>query len=173
MRDGDVVKAGQTLFRLDDIQARVTLDRLRGRVVAARALEARLIAGQDDAADIIFPASLTANGANTANAETLAGQVKIFVTRKESLAGQQSILRQQTIQLNEEIGGLNGLICAEISDVQSLVRKGLAKRSRLLALQRLQAEIEGARSRNIAAVARAKQQVAESGCGCPSLRLSA
>ena len=171
VRDGDLVKAGQTLIRLDDTQARVTLGRLRGRIVAARALEARLIAERDDAADLIFPASLTANGANTANAETLAGQVKIFVTRKESLAGQQSILRQQTAQLNEEIGGLNGLIRAEntqikligaeISDVQLLVRKGLAKRSRLLVWQRQQAEIEGARSRNIAAVARAKQQIAE------------
>ena len=73
--------------------------------------------------------------------------------------------------MNEEIGGLNGLIRAEntqikligaeISDVQSLVREGLAKRSRLLALQRQQAEIQGVRSRNIAAVARAKQQIAE------------
>ena len=67
-----------------------------------------------------------------------------FVSRKGALAGQQSIVRQQTAQLNEEIGGLNGLVRAEISDVQSLVRKGLAKRSRLLALQRQQAEIEGA-----------------------------
>ena len=40
--DGDVVKAGQTLIRLDDTQARVTLQRLRGRMVAARALEAPL-----------------------------------------------------------------------------------------------------------------------------------
>ena len=63
--------------------------------------------------------------------------------------------------MNEEIGGLNGLVRAEISDVQSLVRKRLAKRSRLLALRRQQAEIEGARSRNIATVARAKQQIAE------------
>ena len=171
VRDGDVVKAGQTLIRLDDTQARVTLDRLRGRIVAARALEARLIAERDGAARIAFPASLTADGADKANAETLAGQVKIFVTRKESLAGQQSILKQQTAQLNEEIVGLKGLIGAEntqiklidaeIQDVQSLVRKGLAKRSRLLALQRQQAEIEGARSRNTAAVARAKQQIAE------------
>ena len=37
----------------------------------------------------------------------------------------------------------------------------MAKRPRLLALQRQQAEIEGARSRNIASVARAKQQIAE------------
>lgn len=40
VQDGDVVKAGQTLIRLDDTQAQVALERLRGRIVAARALDA-------------------------------------------------------------------------------------------------------------------------------------
>lgn len=127
-----------------------------------------MIAERDDRADIAFPTALTEDDAH---AETLAGQVKIFVTRKEGLIAQQSILRQQTAQLSEEIEGLKGLIAAEntqielirseIKDVQALVEKGLAKRPRLLALQRQRAEIEGARSRNVASVARAKQQIAE------------
>ena len=171
VRDGDVVTAGQVLIRLDDTQARVTLERLKGRTVAARALEARLIAERDGSGRIVFPVSLTENGGDRENAETLAGQLKIFTTRKEAVAAQESILKQQSAQLNEEITGLKGLIAAEntqiklirseIADVQSLVAKGLAKRPRLLALQRQQAEIEGARSRNIASVARAKQQIAE------------
>ncbi len=171
VRDGDVVTAGQVLIRLDDTQARVTLARLKGRTVAARALEARLIAERDGSDRILFPVSLTDNGGDRENAKTLAGQLKIFAIRKEAVASQESILRQQSAQLNEEIAGLKGLIAAEntqiklirseIADVQSLVTKGLAKRPRLLALQRQQAEIEGARSRNIASVARAKQQIAE------------
>lgn len=171
VQDGDVVRAGQTLIRLDDTQARVTLGRLRGRTVASRALEARLIAERDGNERITFPESLTADGADKANAKTLAGQLNIFKIRGDAVIAQESILKQQSAQLNEEISGLRGLIAAEntqielihseISDVQSLVTKGLAKRPRLLALQRQQAEIEGARSRNIAAVARAKQQIAE------------
>lgn len=171
VRDGDVVKAGQILLRLDETQARVTLDRLRGRAAAARALEARLVAERDGTDEVAFPASLTDDGNGRANAKTLAGQLKIFATRKESIAAQESILEQQAAQLGEEIAGLRGLIAAEntqielihseIGDVQTLVTKGLAKRSRLLALQRRRAEIEGARSRNIAGVARAKQQITE------------
>ena len=171
VQDGDVVKAGQTLIRLDDTQARVTLQRLKGRTVAALALEARLIAERDGKDRIEFPSSLIANGAEAANAETLTGQLKIFTTRKAALAAQESILNQQTAQLTEEIVGLKGQIAAEntqvklirseIKDVQALVDKGLAKRPRLLALQRQQAEIEGAKSRNTASVARAKQQITE------------
>lgn len=169
VRDGDVVKSGQILLRLDETQARVTLDRLRGRAAAARALEARLIAERDGTDEVTFPASLTTDGSE--NTETLAGQLKIFLTRKEAVAAQENILEQQAAQLSEEIAGLRGLIAAEntqidlihseIEDVRTLVTKGLAKRSRLLALQRRRAEIEGARSRNIAGVARAKQQIAE------------
>ena len=171
VRDGDVVKAGQTLVRLDDTQARVTLKRLKGRMIAARALVARLVAERDGNERVVFPRSLTADGGAKENEDTLAGQLKIFSARNDAVVAQENILKQQSAQLNEEIAGLKGLIAAEntqimlirseITDLQSLVTKGLAKRPRLLALQRQQAEIQGARSRNVASVARAKQQITE------------
>lgn len=171
VEDGDVVKAGQILIRLDDTQARVTLQRLRGRMVAARALAARLIAERDGSDSIGFPPELTAADVREANAETLGGQENIFQARRNALVAQKRILEQQAVQLEEEIAGLRGqiksedtqlaLIGSELKDVQQLVNKKLAKRARLLALQRRSAEIEGSRSRNIAAVARAKQQIAE------------
>ncbi len=171
VREGDAVTTGQTLLRLDDTQARVTLERLNGRMVANRALEARLLAERDGKNDIAFPKNLTAVDAAAMNAEVLSGQLSIFKSRRNGLAGQKRIIQQQTAQLSEEISGLRGQIAAEntqieliqteIKDVQVLVDKGLAKRSRLLALQRRRAEIKGTRSRNVAAVARAKQQIAE------------
>lgn len=170
-QDGDVVMAGQTLIRLDDTQARVTLERLKGRTIVSHALEARLIAERDSEDRSAFPESLTADDGDKANALTLVGQLKIFTTHGEAVIVQESILKQQSAQLNEEISGLRGLIAAENtqielirsenSDVQTLDTKGMAKHPRLLALKRQQAEIEGASSRNIAAVARAKQQIAE------------
>lgn len=167
VRDGDLVVTGQPLIRLDDTQSKVTRERLKGRMVAGRALEARLIAERDRKTDIDFPPSLNV----TDHTKILVGQRSIFRTRKEALSAQQQILSQQTAQLAEEIAGLRGQIAAEdtqiglieseLKDIQDLVDKGLAKRSRLLALQRRRAEIEGARSRNVAAVARAKQQITE------------
>jgi HlyD family type I secretion membrane fusion protein len=170
--DGDAVTKGETLIRLDVTQARVTLERLKGRMFAARALEARLMAERDGKKSIVFPILLLDVGSDRNNAEILSGQVNIFNTRNNSLASQESILGQQSAQLDEEILGLKGqinavdtqleLIQGEIKDVKILVDKGLAKRPRLLALLRSRAEIEGARSQNVAAVARAKQQIAES-----------
>ncbi len=54
VRDGDVVAAGQPLIRLDETQARATLDLLKGRQLAATALEARLIAERDGKEEIEF-----------------------------------------------------------------------------------------------------------------------
>jgi HlyD family type I secretion membrane fusion protein len=166
--DGDVVTKGQILIRLDVIQARVTLERLKGRMVAARALEARLKAERDGKQRIVFPNFLLGADEGRNYEEILSGQVNIFNSRKNSFVAQESILGQQSAQLEEEILGLQGEISAqdiqlgliqdEIKDLKNLVNKGFAKRPRLLALLRSGAEIEGARSRNVAAVARARQQ---------------
>jgi len=85
--------------------------------------------------------------------------------------GQRQILGQRIAQFNEEIVGLEaqirsadeqlGLIEGELADLQSLFDKGLTPKSRLLALQRRRAEIQGERGQNLAAIARAKQNIAE------------
>jgi len=176
--DGDVVSAGQTLIQLDDTQAQVMKERLRGRLLSGKALEARLLAERDKRDDIEFPETLTGDKSATDEVvDALNGQRSIFQTRRDSLIAQQRIFNRQIAQLHEEITGLRGqissentqlsLLSLEMKDVQTLVDKGLAKRSRLLSLQRGKAEIEGSRSRNIAAIARAGQQISET-----ELRLS-
>ena len=171
VRDGDVVRAGQELVRLDDTRAKATLELLKGRYLAARALEARLIAERDGRAEITFPAILRELGDEPNVIEATRGQTNIFRARQRALAGQSAILRQRIAVLREEIAGIRGKIAAqamqmhlikeEIKDVRGLYKKGLAKRARLLALERGSAKIEGDRSENRAKIARAGQQIAE------------
>ena len=49
IKDGDVVKAGAVLVRLDDTQARAQLDLVRNRILSREALAARLRAERDGA----------------------------------------------------------------------------------------------------------------------------
>ncbi len=170
VRDGDTVTMGQILIELDDTQARATLDLLRGRKMAAGALEARLVAERDGTRAIEFPQWLLDDD-DPAKADVIAGQTKIFEARRKSLDTQAAILKQRIAQFSEEIVGLKGqigsenkqlaLILEEIGDVQTLFDKGLAEKPRLLALQRLAAEIEGNRSQNEANIARIKQSIGE------------
>ena len=171
VRDGEVVRRDQVLIRLDGTGPRATLDLLKGRRLAASALGARLIAERDGRAEVQFPDNLVAQVSETKVIETLDGQINIFRARRKAIASQVKIQELQISQILEEIGGLKGqiraenlqqkLIRSEIADVRMLVGKGLARKPRLLALQRRLAEIEGSRSRNQANIARAKQRIGE------------
>ncbi len=140
VRDGDQVTAGQVLIRLDDTLTRATLDRLNGRRDAALALEARLLAERDGSDKIKFPETLLARRADLKTAEILDGQISIFAARREAVAGQTGILKQRIAQFETEVKGVEGqikaedtqlrLIHSEISDISTLVKKGLAKRPR-------------------------------------------
>jgi HlyD family secretion protein len=169
--DGDAVRPGEVLVRMDDTKARTTLDSLQSRYLAARAQEARLTAERDDAPEIVFPEELL-QSQNPAAAEAMIGQRKIFASRRTWIAGQIAILKQQIAQLREEIAALQlqvasetrqtALIKEEMEGVDALVKKGLERKARLLALQRTAEEIGARQSDHLGQIARAKQKTGES-----------
>lgn len=180
VRDGARVRKGQVLVSLDGTRAEATLDLLRGRRLATLALEARLMAERDGLAEIRFPDDLIAAADRPQVIEAISGQAKIFATRREALNRQIAVLKQRSAQSREEIRGLQGEIVAEdrqldllkgeITDVDWLVKQGLARKPRLLELQRREAEIQGARARNVAAIARAEQAITEAELRVAELR---
>jgi HlyD family type I secretion membrane fusion protein len=104
--------------------------------------------------------------------DIMRNQTVIFHTRRDSIVGQSAILRQRIAQYNEEIKGIKGQIVAEnrqldligeeIKNVRTLFEKGLARKPRLLQLQRRAAEITGSRNMHRAQIARARQSIGES-----------
>ncbi|MDJ0946476.1 MAG: HlyD family type I secretion periplasmic adaptor subunit [Kiloniellales bacterium] len=171
VREGDEVQAGQILIKLQEVQAMATSELLRGRLITAASLQARLEAERLGRDQIAFPDWLTAETDDAKAKEVMASQYSIFEARRESLRGQVAILEQRIAQFDEEIGGLQGqiaaedrqirLIAEEVRDLQKLVKKGLARRPRLLELERQAAEIQGSRHQNQARLARVRQQIGE------------
>jgi HlyD family secretion protein len=157
VKDGREVRAGETLIRLDDTAARADHDRLLARHLALSATRARLLAEQAGADRITFPPELDDSGHPDARA-LRAAELDRFETRRMALAGQRGILRQLIAQHEEEIGGLAAeidsqseqlrLIAEETAGVASLVKRGLERKPRLLALQRARAQIGGLRAEN-------------------------
>jgi HlyD family secretion protein len=172
VHDGDAVTAGQTLIRLDDTKARTSLLALRGQLWDAKARAARLTAERDGAAEIDFPADLVAQQGEPAVAATLAGQQKIFDTRRSLQQSKIDAIKERINQVHEEITGHEAEVSAlarrvallqdEIVGVKDMVSKGLERRPRLLSLQRDLAEMEGKRGDTLAQIAKAKQTIAES-----------
>ncbi|MDJ0685093.1 MAG: HlyD family type I secretion periplasmic adaptor subunit [Alphaproteobacteria bacterium] len=171
VREGDAVQADQLLFRLDATQAAARLDLLSSRQVTALAREARLKAEQVGAAAIDFPPRIADASPDSAVAVTRAAEEAIFEARRRSREGQVSILNQQIAAFREEIIGLEGQIAAqgkqieliteEIADLEQLFEKGLARKARMLLMQREQVEIEGQRAQHRAEIARIRQAIGE------------
>lgn len=172
VEEGTQVKAGDPLIVLDETQPGSSLAMVRGRLRTALALEARLTAERDGKDEMTLPDWLEEEaGQNATVAEVVAAQQRIFASRREAVESQKSILQQRVAQYQEEIRGLQGeiasqtsqlgLIQQELQDVRFLLEKGLARRPRLLALEREASNIQGARARNQAAIARAKQAIGE------------
>jgi len=151
-RDGDVVRAGQVLMRLDDIQADATMESMRGSRWSLLAQDARLAAELARAPDIAFPAELLQSDDPRAR-EAMTGQRILFSSRLASLNGQMQILQARLSQHEATIASARGQIASqrrqvellrrEEADVQGLVRQGLERMPRLLGLQRQIASADG------------------------------
>jgi HlyD family type I secretion membrane fusion protein len=173
VRDGSAVAAGQTLVELDDTAARAEHAALLAEWRALRAGERRLTAEQaGEATGLSFPSDLLgAARRDPALAGVLASEADRLATRRAALADQRSVLAERAAQAEAEIQGLEaqiasgrrqlGLIAEEIEGVAKLLAKGLERKPRLLALQRGQAEIDGAVAAGRAGIARARQAIAE------------
>ncbi len=169
--EGEKVSAGQTLIELDTTQARAQLELLRGRRASAGARFARLVAERAGAERIGYPDWLERGRGEQRIADIIARQTGIFTARREAMASQTAILTTRIGQLDEEIKGLGGQIASaraglailgeEITIVETLLTKGLARRPRLLELRRMEAERHGELSKAISAVARADQRIGE------------
>jgi multidrug efflux pump subunit AcrA (membrane-fusion protein) len=98
VHDGDAVKPGQVLVRLDDTKARTTLSGLRGQHWDALANQARLLAERDGAEAIGFPEALT-GADDAAAARVMAGQQNIFETRRLLLKTKSALYRQRIAEV--------------------------------------------------------------------------
>ena len=169
--DGEHVKSGQVLIKLDDTQAAAHLELLRNRVMSRKASAARLRAERDGKDEIAFEQELLMPSSNSAAREAVAVQSEVFRARRLALGNETGILHQRTLQSENEIKGLEDMVEAqdqvmasietEAADLEKLSKKGLATRERHLQLRRRQGELKGERATNIAAIARIRESMAE------------
>lgn len=172
VREGQNVKQGDVLLRLDSTGATARRDVQRSQYIAAKAAEARLIAERDGQSTITFPQELLALESSDSEVhEQLATQRRLFETRRTNNTEQVSMLGQRVGQTQSDVAGLREQVASaseqlrllqdEIDTVKSLVASGNAVKSRLLALQRNAAQIQGQRGQALSSIARANQQANE------------
>jgi membrane fusion protein, type I secretion system len=171
VRDGDTVKAGDIVVRLDETVVKASLAIVVKTLNGLLARAARLEAEQRGADQIKFPAMLTDRADDPEVRDVMASETKLFEVRVNGRAGQKSQLRERVLQLNEEIQGLAAqenakdkeiaLVEKELIGVRQLYDQRLIQISRLTTLERDSARLSGERAQYIASRAQAKGKITE------------
>lgn len=84
VKEGDLVKEGQVLVKMNDIQVKAQAEITRGQLIAARAIEARLIAERDNKPEIDFPPFLQSVADDPRVIGSISLQKQLFVSRQSS-----------------------------------------------------------------------------------------
>jgi HlyD family secretion protein len=170
-RDGDIVKAGDVVVRLDDTVTKASLAIVTKNLDGLWARAARLQAEQQGLSKVVFPAMLLDRMDDPDVKNIIASETKLFEVRTTGRIGQKAQLRERITQLNEEIAGLTAqeqakdqeiaLVEKELVGVNSLYDQHLVQISRLTTLQRDAARLNGERAQFVASRAQAKGKITE------------
>ena len=171
VRDGDRVRAGDIVVRLDETVTRANLAIVTKGLDELTARKARLESERDGSDTIIFPAQLLSGAGDPDRAAAMDSERKLFNLRRTARNGQKAQLRERIAQFQEEITGLIAqqdskakeiaLLERELAGVRELWKQNLVQLTRLTALEREAARLDGERGQLIAAAAQAKGKIAE------------
>jgi protease secretion system membrane fusion protein len=171
VREGDEVKEGQPLARMDDAVAKANFEATRQRYLGLRAMEARLMAEQAGRERIDFSSELRTEAADPLIARHMATQEQLFATRRlalradlqaieESIRGQEASI-QAMAGMQESRQTQRRLVQEQLSNIAGLVKEGYAPRNQMLELERQVAEVSTAITDLQGNQARGRQAIAE------------
>jgi HlyD family secretion protein len=169
--DGDLVKAGDIVVRLDDTVTKANLAIVTKNLNGLLARAARLQAEQQGLDKIVFPATLTDHADDPDVRDVMASESKLFDVRTTGRTGQKAQLRERVTQLKEEIQGLVAqaqakdqevaLVDKELVGVRQLYDQHLVQLTRLTTLERDSARLAGEKAQYMASMAQARGKITE------------
>ncbi|MBX9665304.1 HlyD family type I secretion periplasmic adaptor subunit [Novosphingobium sp.] len=170
VRNGEHVKQGQLLMRLDDrvTGADATYSNLTVEQLLAQ--RARLEAERLGSGTLVFPPELTNSKSPTAS-KAMTDEARLFAIRQTEEAGLRAQLAARVLQYNEEIRGLESQIAAlkqqrkliepERQGVKDLWDKQLVTINRLNQLERTAVDLDGNVGSLQAQIAQARARITE------------
>ena len=171
VKDGDVVKAGQVLVRMNNVIAKSSYDTSEAQYLTARASEARLVAERDGLKTIKFPAEIEQRKNEPRVMELMSLQSQLLMSRQMSLQNELGSVDENIAGLKEQIKSLEesrdskktqmGFLKEQLDGMRDLAKDGYVARNRLLDLERTYAQLSGAVSEDIGNIGRSRRQVLE------------
>ncbi|MEE4666755.1 HlyD family type I secretion periplasmic adaptor subunit [Pseudomonas alliivorans] len=174
--EGQAVKEGEPLFRLDQTQVEADVQSLRAQYRMAWASLARWQSERDNLSDVNFPAELIAAGQgqdpDPRLAMVLEGQRQLFSSRRQALAREQAGLQASIEGAGAQLAGMRRAradllaqadsLRQQLSNLQPLAQNGFIPRNRLLEYERQLSQVQQEMAQNAGETGRIEQGIVES-----------
>ncbi len=171
VKEGQRVRAGQTLLLFDDVEPRAAFDVYQNQRDSLLAQSARFTAEATGRTQFEFPPELSARMSDPRIAGQLRDQQFLFSTRLQAFQSQIAVLSQRLDQLQTQIGGQEAQVASveeqrrlteeELSGYRTLNEKGYAPKTLILRYERSLADLSGRKGALLAEIARLRQQIGE------------
>ncbi|KEQ53502.1 HlyD family type I secretion periplasmic adaptor subunit [Sphingobium chlorophenolicum] len=173
VKEGQHVRQGQPLMELASAEVRAQARMYGAQYIELKAQRARLIAEQLGASHVEWPAEFAAlKGQEKEDAEeAIRLQLTQFNARSSVLAAQTGVLRQQADQVRQTERGYRSQLAAsseqarligeELNSLRDVAEKGFVSKSRIRALERARADLQGQEGQFSASIARSGAEAGE------------
>ena len=173
VHEGQQVKEGEPLLRLDAAVARANYESVRQRYLGYRAMQSRLFAEQAGSAAIDFHPDVKAAMNDPLIKQQIVTQQQLIQARRAALAADLQGIEENIQGLKEQLGSYQNILVQrrnqlsllneELNNVRGMVKEGYAPRNRQLELERMVAESNAAIADLVGNSLRVNRQVAELG----------
>ncbi|MBN8931543.1 HlyD family type I secretion periplasmic adaptor subunit [Agrobacterium pusense] len=171
VRDGDRVKAGDVVMRIDATMTKANLAIIVKSLDQFTARKARLESERDRAGRVIFPQTLLDRAGDGEVLAMMNAEQRLYENRKAVRESKKRQLEQRVRQLRDEISGMEaeraanfreqGMVDEELIRFRSLHERGLMEKSRLSTLERQATDIDGDIGRLMAGIAGIEAKISE------------
>ena len=171
VQEGQQVKEGEALLRLDGAVAKANYEAVRQRYLGLRAMQSRLFAEQVGSKTISFHPDVQSAMNDPLIKQQVATQQQLIQARQAAIAADLQGLEENMQGLKEQLGSYQNvlvqrrnqlsLLTEELNNTRAMVKEGYAPRNRQLELERMLAESNASIADLTGSSLRIGRQVAE------------
>jgi len=171
VQEGQQVKEGEALLRLDGAVAKANYEAVRQRYLGLRAMQSRLFAEQVGSKTISFHPDVQSAMNDPLIKQQVTTQQQLIQARQAAIAADLQGLEENMQGLKEQMGSYQNvliqrrnqlsLLTEELNNTRAMVKEGYAPRNRQLELERMLAESNASIADLTGSSLRISRQVAE------------
>lgn len=171
VKEGALVKAGDVLVRMNNVQAGADAETARVQYIAARSMQARLEAERDGKSGVVLPKEFADAKSDPRVLESITLQEQISSARQSAIRSELAAISENIVGLDSQIQGLEAsllskreqqsLVIEQLSGMRDLAKEGYMATNRVLETEQNLASINANISADVGNIGRTRSQISE------------